>query len=633
MRKIIILTGLAVCIVIWRMGAMRQEQAPEQQDVTVQTSDNKTVIIPGKYVRYFQTITHLLADIPGEGVIRLSKVSSNTLEILLEHLAIIDAIVRTKNPDETEEQAVQRVASAVPASRVSALKEYKDLVQAADFLESKLLLLSYGIEIANILLSDESMRLLQRNKVDHIKMVYDVYDMAPLFADVVNTYIPQIICADVHTISNEGVQTVLRNPANQPYPYTVAAQVSPDGRTIAVCYVYTENDENDPLNVNWKSELNIIDAHTNTVVHAIRDVIVRGLRFSPDGSKIVLLSDNQIRIVDTTTNTITHTVPCESEPLVSAFSPDNKTLALILNLGSIQVVDLATYESFIIMPDQRYTAVTFSPDGRSLAMGDESGKARVIDVGTRQEQLLVTHTGAINDIAFSPDGAILLTASEDKTARAVEVSKGGELYTISHNDTVHAAWFSPDGTRVVTISENGSKTIKIVDGRIGKELHTIVYSEIDIKGYRNNVETFWNGGKKLVTTGFYANTVKIIDVQTMRELYSITRGNRNYGTLDMSFDGKILMASEQDGAIDVVTVTTLTGTTLDQSLLMHLLRWASMQTPKAVITRGDWARKTWDTFDADQKIMLEHEYKPVWEEPGSRHAFKKIVYPDIAGEN
>lgn len=86
-------------------------------------------------------------------------------------------------------------------------------------------------------------------------------------------------------------------------------------------------------------------------------------------------------------------LPIEGDPAVlgaAAFSPDGRILAVIANLDSIQLVDLAAWKSLgrLKLPRPRIlTALAFSPDGKRLAAAGDLARMRVWDLQKIQSHL------------------------------------------------------------------------------------------------------------------------------------------------------------------------------------------------------------------------------------------------------
>ncbi len=182
---------------------------------------------------------------------------------------------------------------------------------------------------------------------------------------------------------------------------------------------------------------------------------VRRVAFSPDGTRVITVSeDKTVRIWDVATG-MQVTPPLQHQGAVSAaaFSPDG-TRVVTASLGHRSQCDVG-----------KSTRSPY-PDGVDCRDLDET--ARVWDAQTGMPVTPpLQHQGAVYHAAFSPDGTRIVTASLDKTARVWDAWTGKPVIPpLKHQGAVSIAAFSPDGTRVVTASWD--KTAQIWDAWTGK---------------------------------------------------------------------------------------------------------------------------------------------------------------------
>jgi WD40 repeat protein/tetratricopeptide (TPR) repeat protein len=154
-----------------------------------------------------------------------------------------------------------------------------------------------------------------------------------------------------------------------------------------------------------------------------RDKRARDAEFSPDGSRIAIFSEDQVRVWDASTG---------------------KALGEPLKQGNA-------------------FGVRFSPDGARILTFGGDYTARIWDVSTGR--LLgepLCHDHYVHSAEFSRDGARVITSSEDKTARIWDSFTGKPLgEPLRHEMGVKNAQFSPDGTRIVTA--DGALTERVWD--------------------------------------------------------------------------------------------------------------------------------------------------------------------------
>jgi len=169
----------------------------------------------------------------------------------------------------------------------------------------------------------------------------------------------------------------------------------------------------------------------------------RSVFFSPDG-RLVAVSDVGLHLWEAATGKELRMLTIrEGTSFRNAiFSPDGRTLAMLLSDGEIQVVELASGKPRLVLkretrpktdPDlgplppvmrrallvgaAEPASLAIAPDGRLLAHAGEDGKVHLWDLRTGKEAApLSGNRGQLTAVAFSPDGKRLATGSTDTTA-------------------------------------------------------------------------------------------------------------------------------------------------------------------------------------------------------------------------
>lgn len=160
---------------------------------------------------------------------------------------------------------------------------------------------------------------------------------------------------------------------------------------------------------------------------------------------------------------LTELWPENPNPVMSiTYSPNGEMLAA--QIGSeIRVWD-STYNSiaYFGMLDETALSLTFSPDNTQLAIPNfQQNSIYIWNITSQQPtHILTDHTDYIWDIAYNRDGTLLVSASQDGSVQLWDTETGRALKVLEgdHYGITNIA-FSPDGTLLATISEDG--TIKI----------------------------------------------------------------------------------------------------------------------------------------------------------------------------
>ncbi len=226
---------------------------------------------------------------------------------------------------------------------------------------------------------------------------------------------------------------------------------------------------------------------------------VRVVRFSPDGSWVLVAGKGGARLYDRTHGYSVRRLLPASSIADAAFSPDGRMVAAAGTGTDHQahVWDVATgAELFTLVHKGGVLSVAFSPDGRFIATGSTDGTARIWstdgglpsgepfkhqagargdddgkliatagaselvriwDASTGQLRHTMEGTGRVSDLAFSPDDRLLATAgSNDTIARVWDIAKEASVAILTmHRSRVDSVTFSPNGQSVVTTGRDG----------------------------------------------------------------------------------------------------------------------------------------------------------------------------------
>jgi WD40 repeat protein/DNA-binding SARP family transcriptional activator len=291
------------------------------------------------------------------------------------------------------------------------------------------------------------------------------------------------------------------------------AQFSPDGMHLTTAEFLNSK------TIKFQSQ-DISPGALGTIVYsstAILPAPVRGGDFSPDGTRIALLtSDVSFTVFDLIHGTQVISFPIDEESQMSfALSPDWTRLATVVS-DTIQIWDATNGQKLIDLPEYPRVVIgyKYSPDGKHLAVveGMDYPEIHLLDADTFQEiSSWPAHAKWIEDLAFSPDGTRLASTSGDMTVKVWQAPTGEELLTLGgHAATVNNAVFSQDGTRLATASLDG--TIKMWDALSGQNLLTLPDNAWML--------TFSPDGKYLANGDFWGGLVHVylLDIDELADL-------------------------------------------------------------------------------------------------------------------
>jgi WD40 repeat protein len=309
----------------------------------------------------------------------------------------------------------------------------------------------------------------------------------------------------------------------------------------------------------------------------VEPAAVGSLAFSPDGRRLVALTDRECKVWELVEGKELLSLPGggQGAPAV-AFSPDGRCLAGS-GLRGAEILDGgAGPQLFSLRPRNAspgLSAIAWAPDGRLLARGS-SAQVALWDAVTGEElPPLPAAPARVLGLAFSPDGRFLAAAGGDLAAPLTpgevtvwDVDREGKTTAEKetpgrlrfrkearsfreHTTPVVAVAFAPAGVagarggRVASSSYDG--TIKIWDAATGKVEHTLRGQGPNVTGLR-----FSPDGTRLASCG--NGKVWVWDTAAGRQLYACGRGEARTFFRDAVFspDGKYLVTAD-DSAVRV----------------------------------------------------------------------------------
>ncbi|KAF5856561.1 hypothetical protein ETB97_007212 [Aspergillus alliaceus] len=286
---------------------------------------------------------------------------------------------------------------------------------------------------------------------------------------------------------------------------------------------------------NWDAQLMTLDIMNPRVV-----------AFSPDSKLIASASiGTPVKLWDSTTGLLLHTL--ESAILTSAlaFSPDNNHLAYSTwddtiegHIVQLWDINTGTLDKTFEENACSVIALAFSPDNTLLASGSLEHTVDLWDLATGAVfRTLQGHSGLVNAVAISPDGRLIASGSTDKTVKLWELGTGAVLRNLEHSEPVVLVGFSPDNQLIVSGSLDG--TIWIWDATTGKLRQTFDSGFIELFAISPSSTLETSGSVPPLLWGMVMGAL----------YYRFDWDTRHISTVALSPNRELLVSRSDDGSV------------------------------------------------------------------------------------
>lgn len=141
------------------------------------------------------------------------------------------------------------------------------------------------------------------------------------------------------------------------------------------------------------------------------DQFIRALAWSPDGTRLAVAVGEEVVMWDPTTGEVGAKLRPAGVPLVCAFSPDGKSLAVAGRGRSLELFELDSYRTTTFIGNPAVVnGLAFDPTGTRLASVGVGGTGRVWDTASGKEVLTLNGGADLFGVAWTADGKDLFAS-------------------------------------------------------------------------------------------------------------------------------------------------------------------------------------------------------------------------------
>jgi len=267
--------------------------------------------------------------------------------------------------------------------------------------------------------------------------------------------------------------------------------------------------------------------------------------FSPNDKYIITAGDKTAKLWDANSGLLLTELTGQSYVYKAIFSPDGSRIVTVSEDKTIVIWNSKNglKENVLTGHTDYVDLVLFTPDGKSLITSSADNSIRIwnfID-GKEKYNFINAHKNSIKNINLSADGSMLVSASKDNTAKVWDIKKGILLFGLNgQKGEITNAVFSPDNQKIVTSSKDGS--VFVWDAKTGTNILKLAVEKRNVYDAK-----FSNDGKKIITASEYS--AKVWDALTGQMLHNCKNGVADILSITISPNEKKIATSSSDNNV------------------------------------------------------------------------------------
>ncbi|MEU0674582.1 IPT/TIG domain-containing protein [Streptomyces sp. NPDC006172] len=250
----------------------------------------------------------------------------------------------------------------------------------------------------------------------------------------------------------------------------------------------------------------------------------QGIALTPDGTRAYVANraSNTVSVIDTATDTVTHTIPTGAAPTFVAAGPDGTRMYVSVNTdGLLSVIDTSTNT---IVADVAVGAgasvVGVAPDGAHAYVSVQNANlVSVVDTATNAVTGTVPVAGSPIGLAVTPDGARVYVASLfSNTVSVIDTASQTVTATVPVGLTPILVNAAPDGAHVY-VTNVGDSTVSVIETGTNTVTATVGVSS------QPRLVTVSPDSAHAFVANFEPDTVSVIDAATHTVVENIDVGD------------------------------------------------------------------------------------------------------------
>ena len=287
--------------------------------------------------------------------------------------------------------------------------------------------------------------------------------------------------------------------------------------------------------IQWESYFSMIKKRTIDLTSSK----VKDIEFSPDGKKLLSISDDGIiREWDVQSGVCLNEIKERSKRVNSVrYSPIGNFI-LSSSDKNVRIWDITNGKIIHELEGHKsdVSIAVFSDDGKYVASGSKDG---IIRIWNTEEatclKILNAKTNELNSLNFSPDNKYIVSAFENSSVRIWNIE---EMANIPSSEDCCYAMISPDDKNVVSITSS-NKVVRLLN---------IDNNTVHSLGENVSSAFFSSNGENLVTVS-HGKPIRIWNVETGKCILELVGHTDKVCDVSYTKDGKRIVSVANNGEI------------------------------------------------------------------------------------